>query len=183
MEKSEMIQTALSEGFLRAAVIPASALVFDFSYRRFCEENVCGNYGANYCCPPDCGTPQEMQERALSYENALVVQSKAPVQDTTDSEEAEAIKNTHMEHMLALVRRYEALGIYGEPIMAGGCHFCKVCKKIEGKPCVRPEGQHACLSAYCIDVNCLAETCGMELDWEGKEISYLTLYLYHEDQE
>ncbi|SCH48332.1 Predicted metal-binding protein (DUF2284) [uncultured Blautia sp.] len=47
-------------------------LVFDYSFRGYCEENVCGNYGTNHSCPPDCGTVQEMEERARQYRQDLV---------------------------------------------------------------------------------------------------------------
>ena len=58
-----LIQEALSLGFANAAVIDVKDLVFVLEYRKFCEENLCGNYGLVPACPPACGTAEEMRER------------------------------------------------------------------------------------------------------------------------
>ena len=76
MNKYEMIQLAMDEGFSAAALIGMDKVVFDPVFRPFCEENLCAQYGANYSCPPDCGTPEEMERRLSIYKDALVFQSK-----------------------------------------------------------------------------------------------------------
>ena len=38
-------------GAYRASVIPVTAVETDESFRRLCEQNVCGNYGKNWACP------------------------------------------------------------------------------------------------------------------------------------
>ena len=62
MTAEQMVQYAYEEGFSAAAVVDTADIVFDPSFRPYCEENLCGQYGANYSCPPDCGTPEEMNE-------------------------------------------------------------------------------------------------------------------------
>ena len=71
MTESEMVALAQAEGFC-AAVIDTGEIEFDPQFRDFCAENLCGKYGANYACPPDCGTVQEMEERARQYRQDLV---------------------------------------------------------------------------------------------------------------
>ena len=66
-------------------------LKFVPEFRKFCEQNDCGNYGKNYACPPACGTPEEMEEKVRKYENALVFQSRTPVKDIFDDAETKAI--------------------------------------------------------------------------------------------
>ena len=56
-----LIQEALSLGFANAAVIDVKDLVFVLEYRKFCEENLCGNYDLVPACPPACGTAEEMR--------------------------------------------------------------------------------------------------------------------------
>ena len=53
MTEAEMIQCAIDEGFAAAAIVDTTQIVFDPSFRPYCEENLCGQYGANYSCPPD----------------------------------------------------------------------------------------------------------------------------------
>lgn len=61
MTQAQMIQFALEEGFANAAIVDTKDIVFDPSFRPYCEENLCGQYNANYSCPPTCGTPEEMK--------------------------------------------------------------------------------------------------------------------------
>ena len=43
-------------GFTDAAFLPVRELVVVPEYRRFCEQNLCGNYGVLPACPPMSGT-------------------------------------------------------------------------------------------------------------------------------
>lgn len=36
---------------LTAALIAPQDVPVDYKFRQFCEQNLCGNYGANYACP------------------------------------------------------------------------------------------------------------------------------------
>ena len=67
MTAEQMVQYAYEEGFSAAAVVDTSDIVFDPSFRPYCEENLCGQYGANHSCPPDCGTPEEIAGVPQSY--------------------------------------------------------------------------------------------------------------------
>ena len=86
MDTNEMIQYAVEEGFAAAEVIDTDTIVFDPSFRPFCEENLCGQYDANYTCPPICGTPEEMKQRILAHRHALVLQTIWEISDYTDKE-------------------------------------------------------------------------------------------------
>ena len=79
MTEDGIMELAKNEGFTNVAVIPADKLVFDRELRKYCEENVCGNYGKNYSCPPFCGTPEEMRDRAGKYGRAWIFQTIADV--------------------------------------------------------------------------------------------------------
>ena len=63
MTWEEMTSIAAEEGFAAAVVTDTKDIPFDPSFRPLCAENLCGKYGANYSCPPDCGTPDEMRAR------------------------------------------------------------------------------------------------------------------------
>ena len=75
MTDQEMIALAESLGFAAAGVVGTEEIVFDPSFRPYCEENLCGKYGVNYACPPACGTPEEMKQRVLAHKKALVLQT------------------------------------------------------------------------------------------------------------
>ena len=60
MTEKEMIDLAVELGFANAAVMDTKDVTFVPSFRPLCAENLCGKYGVNYACPPDCGTVEEM---------------------------------------------------------------------------------------------------------------------------
>ena len=62
MTELELIKMAEDAGFL-AAILPAKDIPVDGSFRKFCEDNLCGKYNANYSCPPACGTVEEVHRR------------------------------------------------------------------------------------------------------------------------
>ena len=66
MNEQEIIALAAELGFANATLVDTGSVTFLPSFRPLCEENVCGKYGVNYACPPDCGTVEEMAERIRS---------------------------------------------------------------------------------------------------------------------
>ena len=85
MTEEQMLTLAYAEGFAAAAVIDTSEIVFDPAFRPYCEENLCGQYGVNYACPPDCGSPEQMKQKVLVHKKALVLQTIWQVADFSDT--------------------------------------------------------------------------------------------------
>ena len=51
-------------------------LVWDVSQSiAFCEENLCGQYNANYACPPDCGSVETLRQTLLEEKQILILQT------------------------------------------------------------------------------------------------------------
>lgn len=150
----------------QAAVIDVSQIVFDEGFRKYCEENLCGQYNANYSCPPECGTPEEMREEACGYIYALVVKSEWQIPDWKDAVRVKQAKKQHNEAMLQIIYRMNEMKI---PCRMGGascCTLCEQCAALTDEPCRFPEKKFSCLSAYCINVSKLAEAAGMDYSWE-----------------
>ena len=101
MTWEEMTSMAAEEGFAAAVVTDTKDIPFDPSFRPLCAENLCGKYGANYSCPPDCGTPDEMRARIQAHRHALVLQTIWEIADYSDSK---AIKAAKKEHNAATLR-------------------------------------------------------------------------------
>ncbi|MCD8009223.1 MAG: DUF2284 domain-containing protein [Lachnospiraceae bacterium] len=170
------------EEFDRVAVIPVEKIVIRQGFRIYCEENSCGNYGVNYGCPPDCGTPQEMEERVRCYRRALVMQTRMEMDDVEDAELTREIRREHNRKAREVGERLAAEGLSGLLLRPGPCSDCTVCEKLKGKAGLFTQKRTSCLMAYGIDVTALAEACGMRIDWDGTSVSYLSLFLYREDR-
>ena len=97
----DLIKEALSMGFANAAIMDTKDLVFVPEYRQFCEDNLCGNYNLVPACPPACGTVEEMHEKALKYEKALILQTilKDPVMDPVLFKQAKHAQNILTEQL------------------------------------------------------------------------------------
>lgn len=178
MNKDTLIRLALDHGFSAAALIDTSEIVFDASFRPYCEENLCGSYGANYSCPPDCGTPKEMERQMLSFNYALVFQTKWPITDYRDVKAIKAAKQSHNAGMVRVIRQLKQEGYHGLMGGASCCTLCERCAILDKQPCVHPDDRFSCLSAYCIYVKKLADACGMEYTCADGSLAFFGLYAF-----
>ena len=72
MTDKELLEIAEAPGF-SAAIVSTEKIVVNPSFRLFGEENLCGNYNTNYSCPPDCGSVEEVRQRLMAKNKALVL--------------------------------------------------------------------------------------------------------------
>ena len=105
MEEQDILKLAREAGF-EAALLPASQVPTDAKFRPFCEENRCGQYNANYSCPPTCGTPEQMGARIYAGKTALVLKTDWPIESYADTA---AIKDAKLSHNRAMLRLNETL--------------------------------------------------------------------------
>lgn len=178
MTWEEMTSMAAEEGFAAAVVTDTKDIPFDPSFRPLCAENLCGKYGANYSCPPDCGTPDEMRARIQAHRHALVLQTIWEIADCSDSKAIKAAKKEHNAATLRLLGRLRRADVPGFPVGASGCALCETCAITEKKPCRYPDLYYSCMSAYCIFVRRLAEQCGMEYDCGPGLLAFFGMYVF-----
>ena len=177
MQDKEILQLAKEAGF-RTAWIDTADIVTDASFRKFCQENLCGKYYANYACPPDCGTPEEVRQRLNNGKRALVLQT---VWEIGSYENKRAVADARKAHNAAILRFADALdkaGLCGFCLGYGGCPLCEPCRRVENKPCAHPERKISCLSAYCIDVGKLANSCGLEFAWRPEKLFLFGMFVF-----
>ena len=150
-------------GFANAAIMDTKDLVFVPEYRQFCEDNLCGNYNLVPACPPACGTVEEMHEKALKYEKALVLQTvlKDPVMDPVLFKQAKHAQNILTEQ---LAKWMQENGKEDVLIMSAG-----------------PYKNCSCMSAYSVDAQKMADAVGMVCWADDSDVRFFTQILFHED--
>lgn len=178
MTKEQLLSLAAEEGFSAASVLPTCQIRFEPAFREYCRENLCGQYGRNESCPPGCGTPEQMQQRALAHGSALVLQTIWELPDFSDFEAIIRYKLRHTEAERRLVRKLRSRGCDGILISAGACALCDPCAQNQGQPCRFPRERYSCMSAYCIHVQDLARQCGMTYTWDDGKLSFFGMYVY-----
>lgn len=171
-----ILKEAAARGFA-AAFLPTAEIPVNAEFLRYCEENRCGNYNANYACPPACGTPAELHEKLLGGKRALVLQSCFDIPGY-NTPEIPRLKKQHTaairEFMLFLRRAgYEVFGVG-----YGGCDLCERCSLLDGEPCRLPELRMSCLSAYCVDAAELAKRCGLPFAWDPKKLHLFGMIVF-----
>ena len=118
MTERELISCALETGFDYTAFMDVKDLVFEHELRKYCVENLCGNYGKNHACPPDCGTPEEMEEKVRGYSRALVMQTVQQVSDVTQPEEIRRVRKRHNDLSREFLEKMKEIGQKGLPVLA-----------------------------------------------------------------
>lgn len=177
MTDQQLIDAALAEGFAAAAVVNTDQIPFDPSFRPYCVENLCGQYGVNYSCPPDCGSFEEMRDRVLNRRRALVLQSIWEISDYSDAPAIKQAKATHNGAAIALMKKLRAAEVPGFLVGASGCALCSPCMAKSGQPCRFPDLRYSCMSAYCVFVRKLCEGCGLEYDCGPGLLGFFGMYV------
>ncbi len=168
IDKEKIAKQAEEFGFT-AVWFPVSEIPTNPEYLKYCEVNRCGNYGANYACPPDCGTPDEMRARLDSAREALVLQSLWEIPGYGTPE----VLTSKAKHGAAVRRLRDSLRKEGFDVFAvgyGPCPICKPCKRKAGEPCPMPDQRVSCMSAYCIDAGELAKRCDLPFEWNPQRL-------------
>lgn len=160
---------AHAQGFC-AAIIDTKDIVFDSSFRRYCAENLCGQYGVNHSCPPNCGSVSSMERIVTGYRKALVVQSQWELHDWNDFDVINRAQQAHTAAMLRVVECMHRIQSRSRMCGVGSCNLYEVCTRTTGEPCRHPDRMFSCLSAYCINVKKLAETVGMRYVWGSTQL-------------
>lgn len=176
IDKEKIAKQAEKFGFT-AVWFPVSEIPTNPEYLKYCEVNRCGNYRANYACPPDCGTPDEMRARLQSASAALVIQSQWSVPGYGTPE----VLSSKAEHGAAVRRFRDTLRKEGYDVFAvgyGPCPICKPCKRKSGDPCPLPDQRVSCMSAYCVDVAALAARCALPFEWNPQRLYLFGMIMF-----
>lgn len=175
MDTGKLTELALETGFANAAMIKTENIVFMPSFRPLCAENLCGKYGVNYACPPDCGTVEEMQARVQRWPDALVLQTLWDIDDPMDGSQTKPAKGTHNKLTRRLIDQIHVPGLM---VGASGCSLCDPCAITAGRPCRFPDQMFSCMSAYCIFVRDLADKCGMDYDCGPHVVALFSMFCF-----
>lgn len=172
----KILQEAAARGFAAAYIAPEDIPV-NPDFLRYCEENRCGNYNANYACPPACGSPAEMHARLLGGKRALVLQSCFAIPGY-NTPEIPQLKKRHTAAIrdFMLYLRSAGYKVFGAGY--GGCDLCERCALLDGEPCRLPELCMSCLSAYCVDAAELAKRCELPFAWDPQKLHLFGMIVF-----
>lgn len=180
MTDKELLALAQSEGFTAVMTTPDQIPV-DAKFRVFCEENRCGKYNANYSCPPDCGTVEELHQKILAEDKIMVLQTLWKIDGYEDKQTIMNAKKSHNAAALRLMEKIRNHGYSGFCSGYNGCALCTPCKRTENLPCAHPDLKISCMSAYCIDVEKLANRFSLPFAWSSEQLHLFGMAAFHKN--
>lgn len=172
-----LTQEALEHGFSHAGPVDVSTLEPREEVRSMCAAGKCHAYGKNWMCPPACGTVEECAERIKQFDNGLLVQVTAELEDDFDAEaimEAGARLKTLAESFADKLReRCEKVML----LSAGACAICKTCAYPE--PCRFPDKATSAMEGYALLVTQVCQANGMKYYYGPQTITYHGVILFN----
>ena len=182
MTHDELIQTALSCGATKAAVIDKSAFVLSATFRKLCEANSCGMYNRCWMCPPEVGPIDELIAKVQTYDKGLIWQTIAPLEDSYD---VEGMLEAKKAHVAATQHIFDALRerLPGALFLGGGdCGVCEKCAKITGEKCRRPDRAMASMESHGFDVFNTSKRTPLKYINGANTVTYFGIVLYKETE-
>lgn len=174
---SDLVSEALKLGFVKACLISTEDIVFNAEFRKYCEDNVCGKYNANYSCPPCCGSFMDMKNKIKSYSKAVLLQTNWKILDYND---IKLINECKKQHNCWSLNLQKIIGDKSLMCGAGNCDLCEECMILKGLPCCFPELSFSCLSAYCVYVKKMCDNFGFDYYLGDGQISFFGMICFNE---
>lgn len=173
-------ELAAQQGFECMGTCSAKDLVARDEVRSMCAANTCNMYGHSWSCPPACGEIADFQEQMTAYDQCLVVQTVAEMEDDFDFETMEESGNRQKQRVLDLVEAIDAAGLSDEVMVlsAGTCTLCKECTYPDD-PCRFPEKRLVSMEAAGLVVSEVCTMAQIPYNHGPQTMTYSGCVLYH----
>lgn len=180
IDYGKIAEQCMEMGFSKAALLNIADLDFKLEVRKMCEDNRCGAYGRNWCCPPGCGTIEECAQRARQYSKGVLVEYIGKLEDSFDIEGMEEASKKYKELFDAMAEKLKAE--YGSVLGmgAGGCTRCEKCTYPEEK-CRFPDRAYASMEACGLLVSEVCKACGVPYINGVNTVTYVGCFLIRND--
>jgi predicted metal-binding protein len=177
----ELVKIALESDAANAAILDTESIQFHEDFRKACEKNFCRKYDTNWMGPPAIGPIQDLQQKAVRYQQGLLFQTVHTVASNFDMKGMLAAAKIHEKVFRTLLARIRKEFPEEEilPLNAGCCSLCEECGYVTQEPCRHPDQAVSSVEAYGINVIALQKSAGLPY-YKGKEsVIYVGLILFN----
>jgi predicted metal-binding protein len=147
--------------------------------REMCAENLCGEYGVTWGCPPGVGTEEECLRSVKGFSKAAVLTKEYNNIDLKDRGLIEKIGADHQDVCRRFCGELRAVGYKAMPLSDGGCKYCGECTYPD-EPCLFPDLQVSSISAYGILMEEYMKAQGIDFEFKDGSMTLYGLILYDE---
>ena len=153
--------------------------ILEFSQRiRWICQNECPMYGKTWACPPGVGTVEACREKCHGYQNCLMISTITEVEDIADIQATLATRPEHEAVTNQVGKILEDMGVRPYILSTEACTECDRCAILDGQPCRKPERMHPCVESHGINVIPALESCGMDFQFGGNIVTWISLLFY-----
>ena len=161
--------------FDNSETIPFSKVPFRNEVRKLCEQNMCGNFGKSWTCPPAVQSSKELQI-LLSQFNQVVIFNK--IYTLTDSFDWEGMKSgveDFQSKILKLKKKIRKANpdFHFIALGAGSCGICDTCTYEQQLPCRNPNDAIISVEACGIDVMEMVKENGLTYNNGANTVTYV----------
>ena len=107
--RTKLMTLAAENGFSHAAPVDMNALTPRREVREMCRADRCGQWNANWACPPGCGTLEDAAAAMGRFDAGVLVQTTGTLTDDFDYEGMEAIQRRHKRAFADFARQARLL--------------------------------------------------------------------------
>lgn len=177
--QQKIIDLGIAQGFAIHGALSTAQMSFEPSFRKYCADNFCGNYGKSWTCPPHLPEVAVLEAKVKAYQQAVIFQTIVPLEDSLDYEAMQAGRVEHNAQFYKLLAQLRQLPNFDFMAMSvGKCAVCDACTFDDNLPCRCPELAVASTSGYCIDMSDLVTTAGLKYNNGANTVSYVGVIVF-----
>lgn len=181
MEIIYKIEKVISEtGFYEFGHVEIERMKYYQEIREICKENMCGNYGISWACPPAIGTLEECRTRVNQYDKMILFSQKYSLEDSFDFEGMVAGLRDFKKMVDLLQQKLDDFLSDYLLLSNEGCGRCSECTYPDA-PCRFPHLLHHSLEGYGFIVNELAGEAGVSYNNGPCTVTYFGALLFKKD--
>ena len=174
-----LLALAEKAGFSQWGRLEMTALEARKVVREMCASDRCHSYGKSWSCPPACGSLEQCKQNMERYQQGILVQTTALLEDEFDLEGLSQAQKRHKAAFESLSRQVRAM--YGAclPLTAGGCTLCYKCTYPK-KNCRFPQKRMFSMEAFGLLVSDVCVKSGLNYYYGPKTMTYTSCILFDE---
>lgn len=146
--------------------------------RKGCEDNICGNYGKNYMCPPSVESLEGYREMMSQYARGILFSKIYSLKNQFDYKGMVEAGGSFRKEIQKMKKERLESGDDCLFLGAGTCSICKTCGILEDIPCRFPGETIVSLEAAGVDVVRLSRDLKMKYNNGQGTLTYFGMAIF-----
>ena len=174
----KMSADPIMEGYsFRKIGVPSLEIASIKKCRELCAQNLCGEYGMTWGCPPGVGTEEECLRKAVGFPNAAILIKEFNGIDLKDRGLIGKLSAAHQDACRKFCNELRKRGRKVLVLTDGGCRYCADCSYPD-EPCRFPDQMTPSVSAYGIEMDKYLRSQNIDFRFRDDGMTLYGLVLY-----